>query len=367
MNLVVLVVIAVVQGLFVLGLLLLLVTGHWLNARASRRHDRDSRAAAATLRDWLAGRVDTGAAVASLDRLPDAAVASQLQRSSLQWGGDDWEQIAKLIRQTGWFGRILERAGSRFWWRRLHSTRLLSILASPAELPTLHRLIADPHPEVELAAVLCLRRVRDQALVAEVLDAASAAPPVVQAYMLEVLSECRAELLAVLLLRLEQPAYSREIISMLRLAGRLGVPALLGQVLPHANNSDLEVRVATARALGLYPHPESSATLQELLGDRAWEVRAQAAASLGGIGAVEATEPLRRALQDPNWWVRLRAAISLRLIGAAGVAVLQEVDPTEDRFAFEMAHYVTGLDESAMAEYAGIPAMDFGTGDSQAA
>lgn len=367
MSFVVLVVIAVVQGLFVLGLLLLLIASHWLSARASQRCDRDARVAASILRAWLSGQVDSASAVASLDRLRFSALASQLRRSSLQWGGEDWERVAGLIRDTEWFARVRSRAASRIWWRRLHSSRLLSILCSTAELPILHRVIADPHPEVRLAAILSLRRVRDRSLVAQVLDAASSAPPVVQAYLLEVLSECRAELLAVLLQRLERRAGVGEVVSMLRLAGRLGVPALLGQVLPHTGHPDLEVRIAAARALGMYPHPESSATLQALLVDPAWEVRAQAAASLGSIGAVETIEALCRALRDTSWWVRLRAGVSLRLLGAAGLAALREIDPAEDRFAFEMARYVSGLDESAMAEYAGIAAMDFGISDTHAA
>jgi hypothetical protein len=68
---------------------------------------------------------------------------------------------------------------------------------------------------------------------------------------------------------------------------------------------------------------------------------------------------LAQALRDPSWWVRLRAGLTLRRLGAPGIDILGQTDPDEDRFAFEMAQYVLGLDEAAVAEYGGPSAADY--------
>lgn len=96
-----------------------------------------------------------------------------------------------------------------------------------------------------------------------------------------------------------------------------------------------------------------------LLGDAAWQVRAQSAAGLGATGAVRAAESLRSALNDKSWWVRLRAALSLRRLGPVGAEILRRVTPEEDRYAYEMARYILGLDDAAVAEYGGTSVVDY--------
>ena len=81
------------------------------------------------------------------------------------------------------------------------------------------------------------------------------------------------------------------------------------------------------------------------------QVRTQAASSLGVIRAVNARGVLHAALRDGNWWVRLRAGIALRQLGPSGIAVLRDLQDGTDRFAREMARYVLGLTDEAVADY----------------
>jgi HEAT repeat protein len=138
---------------------------------------------------------------------------------------------------------------------------------------------------------------------------------------------------------------------LITLAGELSAVEFFKHLHAHVRHDDMEIRVAVARALGSYPHPRTEAVLVALLEDGEWQVRTQAATSLGVIRAVNSRDALRKALADPNWWVRLRAAIALRQLGGAGSQVLRAAETGDDRFALEMARYVQGLTDEAVADY----------------
>jgi HEAT repeat protein len=135
-------------------------------------------------------------------------------------------------------------------------------------------------------------------------------------------------------------------------------------VIRHAEDENLEARIATVRALGAFPHPTASRALRLRLRDPRWQVRAQAAAALGAICATEAAHELSLALGDSSWWVRLRSGLALRQIGRPGIAELETTDVDGDSFAHDMARYVLGLSDSAMAEYSGTGLVNYADGGS---
>lgn len=348
----ILIVIAIVQFAFLLGMLFLLIAHRWLLRRRFHRGKAHEEEFLGVVRSWIAGELSSEEFCADVDRRPPSTVAVVFQQYGAQIEGEQWEHLVSVVQSTSWMVRIRRHARSRLWWRRLGSARLLASVATRDDLDLVRALVADEHPAIQIAAISALSRVQSPDLLASILDKAVTAPRVVRGFVFDTLISLRGPLGPMLIERLqgEHPAVERQ--AWVTLAGELAVPELFRHLPPYACDDNLEVRVATARALGSFPHPAATKTLLDLLSDAAWQVRTQAAAALGAIGAVDACPALHRALSDENWWVRLRAAIALRQLGQPGLEILAAVQAGDDRYAREMANYILGLSAAAVADYA---------------
>ena len=359
MSIFVLTMVAILQLAFIVLLLTTLVLGRMLAAWRSPRDEQRMAELTAITNHWLATGGDDDALIATIERSDFAAVVGVLQRFGSQVAGDVWEELVMRVRTTRWFNQVKKRARSRVWWRRLSATHALAMVAAPMDLPLIERLLNDKNPVVRLATVATLKRVQNAMLLDATLELADTTQTVVRRYLLETLTHSPGLDLGVIAIRLDDPASPRQLRILLDLVAELGVPTFLDRVLPHAVSQDLEVRIAVARTLGEFPHPLSEAALLTLLADPTWQVRAQAAASLGATGAVRAADTLRSALNDESWWVRLRAALSLRRLGPVGIEILRRISPEDDKYGYEMARYVLGLDYAAIAEYGGTSVVDY--------
>lgn len=345
-------IIAVLQAIF-----LVLLIGVLLAERTvlNRRHEqlaRDRRRFVSAMhRHVRYGRSEEAEEV--LRECPLAVISSVLQSLAVQLGGDEWERIVEIVHESPRMEEIRSRGSSRRWWRRLESARLLALLATEEDTELVHQLVNDRHAAVEIAAAGALDRIPSEQLVGAVLDRAVEAGGVVASYLIDLLCTNKSSLLSVLMHRLSEPRSDEELAMVMNLASELGIPSLIGYVAVHAEHENIEVRIATVRALGAFPHPVSSRALRLRLRDARWQVRAQAAAALGSICAIEAADELAAALTDTSWWVRLRSGLSLRRLGPTGSARLGAISPDADPFAYDMAQYVMGLSDSAMAEYSG--------------
>jgi HEAT repeat protein len=355
----VLLVVALVQG----ALVLLLVTGLLATYALAGWRDRRRAAQATAGRDilerYLARRLLAEEARDALDRLAWSVLAALLHEFAGRRSGDDREKVVRLLEGTRWHRALDRQARSRFWWRRLRAARSVATLASPAHLLLVHRLLEDRAPAVRLAVATAIERLPSPGLASALLERAVRSPTVEGRHLVELLAESHTLVLPVMIDRLSTPQDEDTTRVLLDLSSRLGFTSLLPYIVPHASSPSLEIRVAAATCLRHFPHPQTSGALRRLLTDDAWEVRARAAASLGAIGAIEAIGDLVVSLGDPNWWVRLRSAIALRLVGPPGRDALERIEPSHDRFAHDMARYVLGLDDGAMAEYVGGATIDF--------
>lgn len=359
MSVYVLTMVAILQVAFIVLLLTTLVLGRALAAWRSPRREQAVAELTAVANHWLASSGDDAALIETIERSDFPTVVGVLQRLGSQVGGDVWEELVVLVRTTRWFDQVKKRAHARVWWRRLSATHALAMVAEPMDLPLIEALVHDKNPVVRLATVSTLKRVQNAMLLDATLELADTTQTVVRRYLLEMLTQSPGLDLAVIADRIDHPASMRQLRILLDLVAELGVPGFLDHVLPYAQSPDLEVRIAVVRTLGEFPHPRSEAALLDLLTDSAWQVRAQAAVSLGATGALAAAGALRGALTDRSWWVRLRAALSLRRLGPAGAEILQAVTPDEDKYAYEMARYILGLDDAAVAEYGGTSVVDY--------
>jgi HEAT repeat protein len=317
-----------------------------LALRASERARLGGR-----IEEALAGRLSLDAFAHLLPRHRAPMVTAALQDAAVP-GGDAWERLAAAVHRSPWFGQTLRRAESRWWWRRLVAARLLATIGDEGDVPCAVRLLGDRHPGVRLAAVQLVKRLPHPDLLETFLDHAIEAPRVARQHYFDALAALRGLLVPILLRRLERPGSAYELRAILTLAGQLASPELLDHLFAFAATPSPDARTQVARALGSYPEPRARDALLTLLADPEWEVRTQAAASLGAIRALDARDSLKKALSDQNWWVRLRAAIALRQLGATGLEVLREVRGGADRFADEMAGYMLGLSDEAVAGYA---------------
>ncbi|NNK47954.1 MAG: HEAT repeat domain-containing protein [Gemmatimonadetes bacterium] len=351
--------IALAQAAFLGLLLFMLLTRRLVAGVSAERSKQHGALANRTVRRWLAGEVDEEHLRLQLGQLSFAHLSCFLQKLSMQMGGADWERVSTAVRRMSWYEKVRSHTGSRLWWRRLQAARALMVVAEQEDQELIAVLLRDDRAAVRRAAVWSLKRVGSPELAAAALDLAAGEPRVLRAQILEILAGSRAHVLGSLIERLHGGRERDELRTALSLAEMLGVPGLLEHILPHAEDFDFEIRVATARSLASYPHARSSAALIRMLEDPTWQVRAQAAAGLGAIGAREAVEQLDRALTDLSWWVRLRCALALRRIGTDGVVLLQRRRPEDDAYAYEMAQYVLHLDKAAIAEYSGAYVVDY--------
>jgi HEAT repeat protein len=92
-----------------------------------------------------------------------------------------------------------------------------------------------------------------------------------------------------------------------RVGGNDAVQALL----PCLQSQHTQVRAESARALGILGAAEATALISKLLQDKEWEVRREAASALGKLGNPESIEPLAKVLDDMDGDVREAAAIAL--------------------------------------------------------
>jgi len=349
----VMLVVAIVQGVF-FGLLLLLIFVN--RARQSYRAQRAASAAnkvAEPLQRWLLG-IGTAADLANvLRRLPEREALDQLTiHLAPKAAPEHLAQLARALREDRWVRRILAQSTSRWWWRRLDAARLLAVVGSVRDRTLLRQLLGDPHAAVQAAASTCLTRVADYALVEHVLDTLHTRPPIVRVFQLRILRENWKHTVPALLERLVPLAPMAKLQVWIALAESLADSRCLMPLLAFSNHRVVEMCISTARAIRRFVHPGAEAVLREMIRDGDWRVRAQAARGLGAMGTSDAVSELSFALADRAWWVRFRSALALAQLGEVGRRALRAARDRPDRFAADMAAMVSGLSDGAVVELA---------------
>jgi len=353
MRLSVILLVAIIQGAFFALLLLLLFVSRARRAHLSRAAARAADKVAEPFQRWLLGR-GTAADVANvLRRLPERDALDQLTiHVAPRAAPEHLAQLARSLREDRWVRHILSQSTSRWWWRRLDAARLLAVVGSLRDRALVRELLGDPHPAVQASASTCLTRVGDYALVEHVLDTLHTRPPIVRVFQLRILRETWRHTVPALLQRLVPVAPMAKLQVWIALAESLADPQCLLPLLVLRNHPAAEMRIAAARALRRYVHPESEEVLREMMRDDDWRVRAQAARGLGAVGAAQAVPDLSEALSDRSWWVRFRSALALAQLGEAGRRALRAARDRSDHYAADMASMVSGLSDGAVVELA---------------
>jgi len=346
-----LVFIAVVQMMFA-ALLTVFIFVHRRHAERRARAEAEGVAQLAVpVREWLVGEGSLESIRTALDALPPATArytALNIGRKNL--AVEVRQQFAELIRDRPWVREGLLQIESPWWWRRLEAARLLADLGTNADEHYVRRLLADPHPAVRAAATSCLRRVATSAVIEVVLDNLPSQPVVVQNYQLMLLREQWQLTREAVLPRLEPSTEPDRLAQWVTVAEALETPDVLAKVVPLHTHDAAPVRIAVARAMKKYFHPDSVRILLVMIQDGDWRVRSQAARSLGVLRDGVAVEPLAARLLDTAWWVRFRSALALTQLGEPGRAALREARSSPDKFAANIATLVGGLSPGSVIE-----------------
>ena len=340
-----------VQAALLVALVILIILNRWIRQRRRIRVHPQRVLVDAVFQRWALGQARPAEVLEGLGRLPVPLAIEALVTWSARVATEGWQELSRALEQQWWARVVRANYRSIRWWKRLECARFLSVAATPRDVSRVLRLLRDRHPAVQLSAVTTLERVESAVLVRSALEQLPHLGPTVQAYYASMLRKSRKAVvqhLLHLLRRLNDPTLPR----IMEFAARLEDPALREPFTTHTTHPDPEVRTQVARALGHYPHRESTAALGVLVQDDTWTVRAQAVRSLGMIADPATLALVRDALRDADWWVRLRAGLALIRFGPAGRNALLESEVGAHAEARDMAHLILGLSQQALAEYA---------------
>jgi HEAT repeat protein len=272
--------IAVVLAAATVPFVLLLVGRRLVLARRHRRElELESRVRPRAL-ELVGG--DAPADLGEMEAAEGQALAAVLGRFSRLLDGDARSAIMTFFESTGLVDATMVELGARRPWRRARAARLLGDMGSARSVPSLVAALGDSHPDVRVAAVGALGRLRAVGAVEPLLEGVAAGTlprPVVERTLLEI-----------------------------------GEPAL-DALIERGIDRDLEVRRLTVELVARIGSPPHAPLLVAALSDHDHDIRAKAARGLGRLATGEGVAALRRALADPQPSVRAAAAVGLGSVG----------------------------------------------------
>ena len=347
----VLAVIGLVQGVFLVLLMIFLGVRQQVHRIHAISVDATLSGLYEPLGAWLSGTGSVQDFVAALRYLPGRSalgVAGNLARTAIP---DDYRtELALALRDEPWVRRAIAHAASPQWGHRLEAARCLALAGIPADARVLEALLNDARPAVAIAAITALPRVADAALVARVLDRLGTLPGTVVRYLHGSLRELRTVVEPALVTRLVADASPRALASWATLAGVLELPLALERVAQLAHHPDAHVREAVAQAIRRVPRKRSADILLEMLHDADADVRAAAAHGLGELASGAAIPALMEVVHDESWAVRFRATLALTQLGEPGRTAVRALRSDVDPYVADMATLIAGLGDGALLD-----------------
>lgn len=346
-----LIIVASLQGLFVILLLAFLLIRRAQNLKFLGALELARAGLPGPLRAWLVDGGEPEAVLRELRRVPKGAAVGFLALLAKHTiaTADAAKLRARLVSEL-WVRRALGGWNSRFWWRRLEAARALALMAGPDDRDEVLSLLDDEHPAVQISACAALPRVLDDVAIGRILDRMDAMPKVVRQGVTLVLHPFAHLVGPALAERIATGTRRHEVATWIEFAENLNDIGALQAALGRAQEEFVPIRRACAKALRRLPFPESEQALIALLGDRDVSVRAAAARTLGLMESRTALPALTAALSDPVWLVRVRAAVALAQAGEPGRAALRVARNGPDRYARDMAFMVANLSDGALLD-----------------
>lgn len=346
-----LIVTLVIQACFLIGLLLQIVTIRVIDVVRDRRVAPLLYRLERALRLWPLGQAPGEEIILALRRLGHARAIRALDQASLRMGREDWKALGDALAGEAWVSAARKGISSRRWWKRRECARLLSVTATPEDIPSVTRLLRDPHPAVSIAIVPAFERLQSPEMTAAVIERLPHLTPVVLSYYAWTMRRSGAPIGASIVALLRD-ADGPGTVRLAEFGVHLADPVLRPAFVALAGHADPEVRARAARGLATMPTDQVVLVLERLTRDDAWQVRLQAVKALGRIATPSRLGALRAGLHDQAHWVRLRAGGALARLGDQGRQILTAASTGEDAGARDVARLVLSLPAWSMEDVA---------------
>ena len=301
-------------------------------AREARRNARArARGLESRFEGFLAARVTAFELRYEVRNTESVTFWTALEALSLRLKRPEWRRLSKTLgwnRHADLERRALEDDSP---WRRELAARRLALISSSDSRAALRTALARGPEIVTLAAATGLARARDAGTLRWILEnprSLGSRGPGAWSALLRGFGRGAAPVLAS---TLEAGTGDRTVErALVETLGYWRFRDAASAIVRRLTDSDLEIRVAAARALGRLEASECAGALLAALEDEAWQVRAQASWALGRARAEGAVPKLAACLSDRSWWVRRHAAYALSTLGAEGESVLRRAVATSD-------------------------------------
>lgn len=324
--------------------LALIALASYLVRAHGRRHRRHQRGRhhllARSFRRFLDGE-ETAARIASLaGDVDEGCYWSTLETLSIRLKRRQWLKLSQALVRSRHAAAERRALVDDSPWRRALAARRLSLLRSRASLAALRKALVRGPEMVTFAAASALARYRDRAALRWILSHESALAHRHRNALVSLLRAFGRQGLPVMARALARGIHDTRVeLAVVDTLGLAGYGDGREQIERRLLAGDMDLRAASARALGLMEAIECATSLIAALRDESWQVRAQAARALGRMRAPLATHALAARLTDPSWWVRHHAAYALKELGEDGQAALrQAIASSSDPYARDMAH-----------------------------
>ncbi len=309
------------------------------------RTDSDERHLAQARLDvqrFLAGKWERSEVLAALSRLRFEVLVSLFQELEITLKGQHRRELTEIAASLGLVRHAAGLCRSRWWWRRLHGARVLTIVGADDAIMT--TLLRDPHVEVRSQAAEWAADHPTPEVIAALLEMLSDASGLCRFTVQDSLLRIGRTVVEPLADFLETHA-GRQATAALMVSTGIADQRLLPCALSHCRDADESTRAAAVEVLGTLGGDEALACLLEALQDSSAPVRATAARALGSLKHWPAAPRVVELLRDRAWEVRRDAGLALREFGAPGVLMLRRALHDGDRFAADMARQVLGAPE----------------------
>ena len=248
--------------------------------------------------------------------------------------GEEKGNLRSLAQNTGVLANAEAGCRSLWWWRRLHSLRLLTVLHAGEDIGL--SLLSDKNPLVRAQAAEWATDHPEPEVIKRLLELLGDPESLCRFYVEDSLLRM-GPIVVDRLVEYLNTHIGKEIEEALKVSVGLPSPQFLEPALSLVKHENPAVRTLAASLLGSIGGDQAVETLRDLLKDTSAEVRATAASALGRLHYWPASSELADMLGDPDWYVRRNAGYALRAVGPPGILVLRQSTNNRNELAAEMA------------------------------
>ncbi|MHB8656147.1 MAG: HEAT repeat domain-containing protein [Terriglobia bacterium] len=249
--------------------------------------------------------------------------------------GKEAATFERAVAECAIYGGLLHKLQLGPTFQKVHAAKILGYFHDPRGIQALANSIQDRTPEIALACLISLGRLKSSSAIPAIIGFLQTRPALVpDITIVATLSACALERPGSLAGLLDSHEERSRIVGAWAIS-EIADQTVLPPLLKAAHDSHPEVRAKVARALARAPNPTSVETLISLAQDPVWFVRVRALDALGQLHAPAGETIALAALTDQVREVRYRAAFAVRQIkGMKGEVVVQTLT-ARSRLSFD--------------------------------